>query len=236
MTTSIPQEPTETAAAPHEGPCPETERKACDRQGQACPKGRSRQESHRSGPTRQQNGQSPRSAETAWRRYAAGTREGDLLAGALSPGLLEHPREEDGDTDRVLQKRRGRALLPSRLQVIDSASTPPAPLRPAAFLSPTPVSLRHARTIPAGGGWLRRRRSGLYPHHHHQIEHPMFSPAAQPADLPVVEARAQRHRSAKPQVFRFQFHGFPIPLWSTHSCLRSTGFASGTGLASPVTP
>jgi len=34
----------------------------------------------------------------------------------------------------------------------------------------------------------------------------MFVPAAQPTDLPIAEARAQRHRCVKAKKFGFQLH------------------------------
>ena len=60
--------------------------------------------------------------------------------------------------------------------------------------------------VQPGNGRSAKSRSGFDPHQHHEVEHPMFGPATQPAHAPVVEPGAQRNRSAKAKVFRFNLH------------------------------
>src|SRR5712692_7364290 len=112
-----------------EGACCQTTRRRCAVQGQASPKGLSRQES-RPCPPRQQNGQDRRPAETARRRHLEGASEGDRMAAPLGPRLFErHTREEEGNARGILQKRRRRARLPHRFQLAVLPPAPPCPSR-----------------------------------------------------------------------------------------------------------
>jgi hypothetical protein len=54
--------------------------------------------------------------------------------------------------------------------------------------------------------------------HHDDESEPMPRPAAQPADLPIAEARSDRHGHSESKEFGFKLHG-PSPFESTHSSL-----------------
>ena len=73
------------------------------------------------------------------------------------------------------------------------------------------------------------RLSACDPHQHHQIIHPVFTPAAQPAHVPVAEPGAQCHRSAKAKVLRLHLHAA-----SRHSFCSHINASSACGMASPL--
>ncbi len=209
-----------------EGACCQTTRPRCAVQGQASPKGLSRQES-RHCPPRQQNGQDRRSAETARRRHLKGAHEGDRMAAPLGPRLFErHTGEEDEDACGILQKRRRSARLPHRFQITVPLQRRRAILPGGVSFSPT-CSFGGAQP---GQGQSAKGRSGFDPHQHHQVEHPVFGPAPQPTHAPVVEPGAQRNRCAKAKVFRLHLHVVFCPSFAhTQSSLCACGRASPTG-------
>jgi len=58
---------------------------------------------------------------------------------------------------------------------------------------------------------MEESRSQSY--QHHEVGHPVFPPASQPAHAPVVKPGAQLYRRAKPQEFRFHLCVVPRLLY-----------------------
>src|SRR5437879_6896018 len=67
--------------------------------------------------------------------------------------------------------------------------------------------------MPGGDSFSKFLFSARGSHQHHQIVHPVFTPATQPAHAPVAKPGAQRHRGTKAKVFGFHLH-----VISCHSC------------------
>ena len=81
---------------------------------------------------------------------------------------------------------------------------------------------RYRSPFAKGNARPRRRRangesrSELY--QHHEVGHPMFPPASQPAHAPVVKPGSQLHWRAKAQEFRFHLHVVPRRLFYEGGC------------------
>jgi hypothetical protein len=122
----------------------------------------------------QQDRQDPRPAETAGRRDFERTDESHRLAAAFGSRLpVRHGGQENGIDRYLHQGRRRRANLLGRGLTPRRSPLAPPVLNRWRFLF-TPLLESHL-------------------HQHHQIEVSVFVPSAQPADLPIVESRAQFH-------------------------------------------
>jgi hypothetical protein len=222
MTTLIP-EAKGASAATASSKKPKTNKKVprcatslprCGRKRKVGPQGHARKESaeaprHARGfqaqscPRRQQNRQDPRPPATPGRGHLERPDESHRLVAAFRPRLpLRHSPQENGAGRHLHQGRRrrasllGRGLRPRRFTVLGAAG-----IFPAAFS----VGASFFRL-----SWLGKRpvrHEGDLHQHHHEVQ-PMFGPSSQPAHSPIVEPRAQRHRSAQAKEFRF--HGAPF--------------------------
>jgi len=68
----------------------------------------------------------------------------------------------------------------------------------------------------------RARGGTLNLHRHHEVGQPVPGPAAQPGDLPIAEARANRDGCAKAEELGFELHGI-APLGGTTVMALSDG-------------